>query len=59
MDTAAEVIKLPIIEMISLSGVLPNTVKNIFRTNSFNYMGYFEYNKNGYDYVISNPPYGG
>ncbi|ARF10158.1 putative DNA N6-adenine methyltransferase [Hokovirus HKV1] len=58
-DMQKDVVNMTGIEMFAITGVMPNRDYNYKRINSFNYEFTIKNIKQYYDYVISNPPYGG
>ena len=54
-DLNEDVIKSAALELMCLTGVIPNIDFNVFRANSFQR----EFVENSIDYIITNPPYGG
>lgn len=54
-DANIDVIKSAGLEFFCMTGVIPDLKNNLYCKNSFK----DEFNNNKYDYVITNPPYGG
>jgi type I restriction-modification system DNA methylase subunit len=54
-DANLDVIKSAALEIVAMSNVCPNMDTNFKRVNSFTY----EFNNIKFDFVITNPPYGG
>jgi len=52
-DMNEDVVKSASLEMMCLTGIIPED--NFMKDNSFN----SEFNKKHYDYIVTNPPYGG
>jgi type I restriction-modification system DNA methylase subunit len=53
-DMNEDVVKSASLEMMCLTGIIPDEY-NFMKDNSFN----SEFNKKYYDYIVTNPPYGG